>query len=366
MSVFGSIPTDIQAVFPPDASLGDHSNVLPHIVLNRSTLPWERSPGGTGDSVPWMALLLFQDDEKPTPRVVTLDQLQADAAAHVPPFTLELGQTGADQVTVIDVPRSLLEAILPSRQDLPYSAHVRQVVDANGAPAGDEMSVIFGSRLSTAGGLSTVHLVSLEGRYSGSSFDFRGASTTQTVALISLKQWSFACLDEQQSFSGLLTHLDRTPSTLQLMIAGAEGNTDAQSYLTSGYAPLPHALRQGDATVSWYHGPLLPAVDTGTAVTLPAHSSDELLRYNPALGMLDASYAAAWELGRLLALQDKRFSTTLFRWKRSIAQQRKGATQLSSDTGGAYPLRATRSIVTRDAELEPVPTVVQDWFDHLS
>nr|NIM12078.1 hypothetical protein [Candidatus Aminicenantes bacterium]NIM82051.1 hypothetical protein [Candidatus Aminicenantes bacterium]NIN21449.1 hypothetical protein [Candidatus Aminicenantes bacterium]NIN45261.1 hypothetical protein [Candidatus Aminicenantes bacterium]NIN88078.1 hypothetical protein [Candidatus Aminicenantes bacterium] len=35
-------PQDIHAVFPPDHSLGDHSNVLPHIVLNRSTLPWER------------------------------------------------------------------------------------------------------------------------------------------------------------------------------------------------------------------------------------------------------------------------------------------------------------------------------------
>jgi hypothetical protein len=28
--------------FPPDGSLGEHSNVLPHIILNRSTLPWER------------------------------------------------------------------------------------------------------------------------------------------------------------------------------------------------------------------------------------------------------------------------------------------------------------------------------------
>lgn len=34
-------PTDIHAVFPPDGSLGEHSNVLPHIILNRSTLPWE-------------------------------------------------------------------------------------------------------------------------------------------------------------------------------------------------------------------------------------------------------------------------------------------------------------------------------------
>ena len=28
-------PQDIHAVFPPAGSLGDHSNVLPHIILNR-------------------------------------------------------------------------------------------------------------------------------------------------------------------------------------------------------------------------------------------------------------------------------------------------------------------------------------------
>ncbi|MGV2388252.1 MAG UNVERIFIED_CONTAM: hypothetical protein LVR29_07680 [Microcystis novacekii LVE1205-3] len=31
-------PTDIHAVFPPDGSLGEHSNVLPHIILNRQYL----------------------------------------------------------------------------------------------------------------------------------------------------------------------------------------------------------------------------------------------------------------------------------------------------------------------------------------
>jgi len=39
---FALKPTDVQAVFPPAGSLGDHANVLPHILLHRSTLPWER------------------------------------------------------------------------------------------------------------------------------------------------------------------------------------------------------------------------------------------------------------------------------------------------------------------------------------
>ncbi|HKQ91673.1 MAG TPA: hypothetical protein VJZ77_13365, partial [Blastocatellia bacterium] len=39
---FALKPTDTQAVFPPAGSLGDHASVLPHVVLHRSTTPWER------------------------------------------------------------------------------------------------------------------------------------------------------------------------------------------------------------------------------------------------------------------------------------------------------------------------------------
>ena len=35
-------PSEIQAVFPPEGSLGDHASTLPHILFERSTLPWER------------------------------------------------------------------------------------------------------------------------------------------------------------------------------------------------------------------------------------------------------------------------------------------------------------------------------------
>ena len=35
-------PEDIYAGFPPKDSLGLHYNVLPHITVKRSTLPWER------------------------------------------------------------------------------------------------------------------------------------------------------------------------------------------------------------------------------------------------------------------------------------------------------------------------------------
>ncbi|HWF77863.1 MAG TPA: hypothetical protein VN694_11885, partial [Caulobacteraceae bacterium] len=45
-------------------------------------------------------------------------------------------------------------------------------------------------------------------------------------------------------------------------------------------------------------------------------SADAATRYDPASGMFDLSYAGAWQMGRLLAVQDKRFSTLLVNWRR--------------------------------------------------
>ena len=43
--------------------------------------------------------------------------------------------------------------------------------------------------------------------------------------------------------------------------------------------------------------------------------ADAALRYDSTTGMLDASYAAAWQLGRLLALQDQAFAQALYRFR---------------------------------------------------
>jgi hypothetical protein len=39
------------------------------------------------------------------------------------------------------------------------------------------------------------------------------------------------------------------------------------------------------------------------------------MAYNPDTGMLDVSYAAAWQLGQLLALQNGNFAQMLYNWK---------------------------------------------------
>ena len=349
-------PEDIFAVFPPDASMGDHSNVLPHLVLNRSTLPWERRANPNSAKAPWLALLLFDQGEAPSPLVITLKQLKTASDTHIkfPDFLYESGQGEDDKVTVIDVRKSRLQAMLPTEADLELLAHVRQGKDAAGKKDADEMAVIIGNSLPQSGALSMVHLISLENRYDGNGFNYQGATDDDSIRLVTLKSWSFACADERQSFKGILVHLNREPGTLRLQV---NQSSEAESYLSLGYVPLSHYLREGDRTVSWYHGPLSPAQDP-LEIILPAQASDQLLRYDPTNGLFDISYAAAWEIGRLLALQSKQFSISLYNWKRAHAQHL-----------GYDEQRLLHPYLPAYEETPPeeqIPADISAWFNNLS
>ena len=352
-------PEDIYAVFPPADSLGQHDNVLPYITVKRSTLLGERYPGTRDENLPWLVLILLRDtdfdrqSDKPTPQTISLDNLKQTTNNHhnikFPNITFELGQTDNQQVTVIDIKKKYLEPILPTKSDLAYLAHVRQREDGNGNSSEDEFATILCNRLPEANGMSTVYLVSVEGRYTdGNSFDYMGAGDQDKIRLVSLASWSFACVDPEQSLTNILQKLNRNPSYPRLP---QNPNSQAEENLAMGYIPLPHSLRQGSHTVSWYRSPLIPGHNSETR-QFPIKASDELLRYNHHLGLFDTSYAAAWQLGRMLTLQNQSLAIELFNWKQAHAQQIKQLEQEVSD----LPLTQQSSAAI------PIPQKIQDGF----
>ncbi|EPX62287.1 hypothetical protein D187_008474 [Cystobacter fuscus DSM 2262] len=359
-------PSDVAGVFPPEGSLGDHLNVLPHITLTRSTLPWERSPDNEDPNLPWLALLLFREsdftspEDKPVERILPLRELTSAPGATFPPFEEEVGQDPDDSVSVIEVKRRLLEAVLPKKSELGYLAHVRQLKGMkkeDPSASTNTHATVLCNRLPQEGGTSTVYLVSVEGRYHQDSeeFDFGGAGEEALIRLVSLKRWSFSCLDPDQSFTALLSKVKREPSTLRLT---EEVETEAAPYLARGCVPLPHALRQGDKTVSWYHGPLSPG-DVQEPVALPALAADELLRYEARTGMFDVSYASAWELGRRLTLRNQAVSLALYQWKRTgRLAQRQEEQRLRTRSVSRMPFRSVRTP-------PGPPEVVRKWFEDL-
>ena len=65
---------------------------------------------------------------------------------------------------------------------------------------------------------------------------------------------------------------------------------------------LEYDTRVGDRTFAWYHGPLVPAPIAPFSGLQPFASSAAATIYDATTGTFDLSYAAGFELGRLLAL----------------------------------------------------------------
>ena len=347
---FAIDPSEIHSVYPPMNASGEYYNVLAHVVLKRRTLPWERSPMRGAQPTPasardgvatWLALLVF-DHADPVPKarsatvrdLVPTDSTGRMAASGIVTYRdagqLDPGQAFDDPCQIVDVPLDLFRAIAPSLEDLRWLAHARQrsnsrkpgSLDTLPAPASD-YAVIVANRLPVMGSEATVHLVSLEGMadYLPGGPDLPPGA--HTIRLASLKSWSFESVHEVQSFSACLEALDAGPLALAAGNAPADGASEAEKMvydaLCGGYVALDHETRDGGRTVSWYRGPLSPYAVRRTLVT-PIASADAAVVFDPAIGMFDVSHAVAWQIGRLLALQDRVFASQLFRWKLSARQ----------------------------------------------
>ena len=357
---FSLEPQLIAGKFPPDKSLGEYYTVMPHIVLQRSTLPWERKIADTPAyaDAPWLALLLFTKEENIAAKTIALDELVNQPAQkdwRFPKVTLEPGQQKTDRLLVIDVPGAKLQNVLPTKESLPYLAHVRLSADEEGAT---EYPIIVCGRLPQPGNESTVHLVSLENRTD--LFDTFDAN--QTYRLVTLSSWSFASTDTSFNFKDLLqdayqNNPDKDPNeqsknVLRMPMLESKGdNGKINELFRQGLVPLPHQTRQGNQLVSWFRGPLLPGPGKEVVDFTKLHvtAADELVRYDSKFGMFDVSYAAAWELGRLLMLRRRRVSVAFFNWKRACMQASKSVC--------APHLPFKQSSCSID-----LPDAVKEWF----
>lgn len=352
-------PKEINKVFPPDHSHGAYDNVLPHIVLRRSTLPWERYPGTTReenknkDVAPWLALLVFdQSDPAPSVKTGKVSDLVPAPLGQLPDHTvsyfsqtnaksledlLDYGESGEDPCQMIDLPLDLFQQVAPSAEELPWLAHTRVKSSSE-----EEFAVVVANRLPKPGSLTTVHLVSLENLEPllPTAGQTSAGNGKKQIRLISLKQWSFSALDLPVTFTKLLERLNGGGKEAMLRLQTADPLI--QPYFQHGYTAFAHQTRQGDQTGSWYRGPFAPESpslpisynyqqstdqdgDTiysfDQALHLPARNADALTLFDQSSGLLNVSYSAAWQLGRLLALASKEFSTGLYHWKTELVQK---------------------------------------------
>lgn len=342
-------PTIVANVFPPRNGQGTYQDALPQIVLSRRTLPWERrmdsdtnplpqpkdNSNPPNGAVPWVALLLFEEGE------YTLLQNQALESVVPPQIFAALGSPGNILCDAIEADAQLVQAILPSREELQLLCHVRQVnVEDRELGAGSSdgfFSVVMSNRLPAPDSKCRACLVSLEQRtdlvradppafeyQTGATFppvlnvpvDLGGALARVTVRvpnprLVLLHSWAFT-VTGPGTFKSLMQHLDVA------MIGATSGG---EPVLTdTGHMHLPVLDRAGETEISWYRGPLVPWQLTRDPLG-PYHSADQCRRATPETGAEDVSYAAAFEVGRQLAAADARLAQELMRWRRESYRQ---------------------------------------------
>lgn len=336
---FSLPPSTIHSVFPPENGAGDYNNVLPHIVLNRHTLPWERLADSEREEVPFLALLVFTEDEERSgqvtpPTTITLEKLgyqYSSTASSTETQRLEPGEKLSDKVSIIDVNPDLLRQILPTPDDLTLLAHGRVLTgpaesdNTEGKTENQgikhQRAVVIANRLpepplhsttnldqKTQKNSSTnlsrrhiAHLVMLENRYDAGQFNF-GPNPTAPVRLVCLKSWQFFCSKDKPTLeSRLINNPDFSFDTFRVhhwskssSEAQEETPKDAQEetqekiskdFVTLhnlSYTALPYHLRWGDRTHTLYHGPLVANVTEserlGSFVPTSAEALTRLLK----------------------------------------------------------------------------------------
>lgn len=294
------------------------------------------------------------------------------------PINPGIGQLVTDALQYLDIPAARFNAICPSLDDLKMMAHVRAVQMEHKAIPPDRVvdpeqryALVIGNRLPESRpdsdavnsgpprGANVALLVSLEsmefalrGHSPGNDYDTAIAARPDGfVRLVVLYRWRFTSWqDTSFEFETLLKGLNgrdpRSPNetvrlpnpfprmpAFSLSVGDDDGKAIVRDMLASGYVPFNHVSRlpMGKdnpapiTTVSWYRGPLIPfgafvpLIDFIAAAKPAFYSADQLLRLDPNVGIYDVSCALAWQLGRMLALSDKDFSTALYRWKKQVS-----------------------------------------------
>jgi hypothetical protein len=380
-------PADISSYFPPPSPPTPFEGQLPHVVVARKTLPWERllGPGPDYQGVPWLGLLVVdEDDHDGIPKVQsgTVADLLSDGGK-LPEGTigpalstdnLDDGESADDPCNYIELPADLFASIAPRLADLPFLAHARGVDTGNkpieGILADGIYSVLVGNRVPHESAVNAALLVSLEGfgelltGEADGEAARKAAGGATTIRLAVLHSWNFEMGGEDPfdflmsaDRSGLLaieppavtvpkTGANCTPQAITVPAPDPASPAFVEETVRyarqSGYAALTHDFRDGGQTFSWYRGPLIPYL-LGLVVNEDQsnpvfRTADSLLRYDPASGLFDTSYAAAFELGWLLALQSEGFVVSLRTYLHQVKAKGLRLVSRQQLTAGPFPL----------------------------
>jgi hypothetical protein len=313
-------PADIAGVYPAPGSEESPDEFLPHIALERRTLPWERV--GLGGNKPWLALMLLKESEMRSEAARTFSPgstLEAVALSEVAGRDPEgyqqlrnvLGLADSTPLNVIYLKNSALAQLRPASADLPYLCHMRRDLST-----GKDTAIVVSYRLPDAGPpesapeIHTAFLVSLEQRDDLFFSSRTGINASKEAVFVVLHHWSFTP-SKGGDFEQVIRSIAIRPNggVLRYGNLPKDASLEQPAPLSGGFQgvlqpdgfavePLPH-LQPGD--VVW-RGPLRPFTTPLRSQGFAVRAAPEEFE-NPQPGdPVDYSHASAFEVGRLLAL----------------------------------------------------------------
>jgi hypothetical protein len=300
--------------------MGDDDGFLAVVISNRLPLPGVDKDGRLVP-VKYLACLVNLEgqfmsllERAPEPKgVTTLPNKAADIHASVAqwdhtkmgrlPYDVGIGPRGRAAApigepeigSVTGVPASAAAAS-PSTQQAGWTSSTAHHTgsDVYAAMAVDFSEAVIGGMVANAGGIVAVD---------------------PTLRFPVLLHWSFTSFG-RTTFRSLVEGLD----------SGLLGTVGEDSHplegrlplevVETGHTGLAHRTRRGDQVRSWYRGPFVPhpAADPPGGRLPLAHAADQLRIIAPD-GREDISLAAAFEIGRLLALARPSMIAALMRWR---------------------------------------------------
>lgn len=318
---FSMDPNEVYSVHPAAGSEGEFGHCLPHIVFNRGSLPWEF---GCPDGSPGLSLFLCTQEEGLIKRTQKVSELcHEDFSKTFVSGQLGLqesdSESGDETCEVVDIPLELYKNLWTDPEERRLLTHVREVkLDhkvTDPLIKDGNFSCLVSNRYPRepeVQGEKTAHKA-----YVVSLREYEGVSVPENVSyvrLICLYSWEFSVTKEPYDFRAAVKRL--SPEVLRKPVNEKGKDKELVSILRRGYCPVNHDIRDGSKTVSWYRGPWIPYGETQMKPRYRIFS-DEFYYYDPDCGMMDVSYACAWQLGRMVSMNNLIVCRELVSWRLS-------------------------------------------------
>jgi len=394
---------EVFGFYPPQGH-GDFNHILPHIILRDKHAPWIRT--GTNkveqdkhNMVPWLALVVFTDDE------LTLSPAELEKLV---PKDAKQDSTGAVSLTFQDilnvkdlitspffktsekidpstranfvfVPGSVFNTLfceynadgsqkemktgdIPDPTRYKFLAHCREI-NTMGLPediqkdgANQFFSIVVSHRSAPVDFKETtgvsVHLVSIE---NCEDVDVISAGPNQKrVVLCSLYSWTYnvypagtLTLEDKLRYLGDTLNVLRPPQSVIDTLGGMPPDVlarlKARAY--AGYTLVRYRISTGDQTIAFTRSPCVPGLVSGMP-NLPKESltaGTDLQILDQHLGIMDITYSSAWQLGKSLAIADRSFTAALVRLRTKMGQKviKQARLQMAKKNGTYYTLKDT-------------------------